>query len=176
MHSTENEDPFVKIASLIGGEEYHKVARALLNTEDATDEEIAGATGMRINIIRKVLYDMFGKALITGIRVKDEKKGWFVYRWRAKRDQAENFIENQKKKILDRLQKRLEYEESSEFYHCGGTNCPRIKFDYAMELFFKCPNCKNPLNMVNNEKVKDALRYKIEQILLDISSKEEISS
>jgi len=144
--------------------------------EDATDEEIAGATGMRINIIRKVLYDMFGKALITGIRVKDEKKGWFVYRWRAKRDQAENFIENQKKKILDRLQKRLEYEESSEFYHCGSTNCPRIKFDYAMELFFKCPNCKNPLNMVNNEKVKDALRYKIEQILLDISSKEEISS
>jgi transcription initiation factor TFIIE subunit alpha len=176
MHSTENEDPFVKIANLIGGEEYHKVARALLNTEDATDEEIAGATGMRINIIRKVLYDMFGKALITGIRVKDEEKGWFVYRWRAKRDQAENFIENQKKKILDRLQKRLEYEESSEFYHCGSTNCPRIKFDYAMELFFKCPNCKNSLNMVNNEKVKDALRYKIEQILLDISSKEEISS
>jgi transcription initiation factor TFIIE subunit alpha len=70
----------------------------------------------------------------------------------------------------------LEYEESSEFYHCGSTNCPRIKFDYAMELFFKCPNCKNSLNMVNNEKVKDALRYKIEQILLDISSKEEISS
>ncbi|HEY7695711.1 MAG TPA: transcription factor [Nitrososphaeraceae archaeon] len=176
MHSAESEDPFVKIANLIGGEEYHKVARALLNTEDATDEEIAGATGMRINIIRKVLYDMFGKALITGIRVKDEKKGWFVYRWRAKRDQAENFIENQKKKILDRLQKRLEYEESSEFYHCGNANCPRIKFDYAMELFFKCPNCKNSLNMVDNEKVKNALRYKIEQILLDISSKDEPSS
>ena len=176
MHSAETEDPFVKIANLIGGEEYHKVARALLNTEDATDEEIAGATGMRINIIRKVLYDMFGKALITGIRVKDEKKGWFVYRWRAKRDQAENFIENQKKKILDRLQKRLEYEESSEFYHCGNPNCPRIKFDYAMELFFKCPNCKNSLNMVDNEKVKNALRYKIEQILLDISSKDEPSS
>jgi len=176
MHSAESEDPFVKIANLIGGEEYHKVARALLNTEDATDEEIAGATGMRINIIRKVLYDMFGKALITGIRVKDEKKGWFVYRWRAKRDQAENFIENQKKKILDRLQKRLEYEESSEFYHCGNTSCPRIKFDYAMELLFKCPNCKKSINMVNNEKVKDALRYKIEQILLDISSKDEVSS
>jgi len=30
MHSAESEDPFVKIANLIGGEEYHKVARALL--------------------------------------------------------------------------------------------------------------------------------------------------
>ena len=169
MRSVEYEDSFVKIAGLIGGEEYHKVARALLNTEDATDEEIASATGLRINIIRKVLYDMFGKALITGIRVKDEKKGWFVYRWRAKRDQIDNFIDNQKKKILDRLEKRLEYEESSEFYHCGNKDCPRTKFDAAVESFFKCLNCKGPLNMVDNSKIKEALRYKIEQITLDIS-------
>lgn len=74
MRSAEYEDSFVKIAGLIGGEEYLKVARGLVNTDDATDEEIASATGLRINIIRKVLYDMFGKALITGIRVKDEKK------------------------------------------------------------------------------------------------------
>ena len=74
MQQDNSGDSFVKIAALIGGEEYLKVARALLNSEDATDEEIAGATGLRINIIRKVLYDMFGKALITGIRVKDEKK------------------------------------------------------------------------------------------------------
>jgi len=170
MHSTENEDPFVKIASLIGGEEYHKVARALLNTEDATDEEIAGATGMRINIIRKVLYDMFGKALITGIRVKDEKKGWFVYRWRAKSDQVDNFIDNQKKKILERLQKRLEYEESSEFYHCGNNECQRIKFDVAIESFFKCPACKGNLSMVDNNYTKEALRYKIDQIMSEVSA------
>lgn len=176
MRPIENEDPFVKIAALIGGEEYYKVARALLNTEDATDEEIASATGMRINIIRKVLYDMFGKALITGIRVKDEKKGWFVYRWRAKRDQAENFIDNQKKKILDRLQKRLEYEESSEFYHCGNSPCPRIKFDVAVELFFKCSNCNGPLGMVDNTKIKDALRFKIDQIMMDITSKDHIQA
>src|SRR5690349_22839518 len=94
-----SEDPFVKIASLIGGDEYHQVAKALLKTEDSTDEEIAIATGLRINIIRKVLYDLFGKALITGIRVKDEKKGWFVYRWRVKRGHVDTFIDNQIHKI-----------------------------------------------------------------------------
>ncbi|HZD82549.1 MAG TPA: transcription factor [Nitrososphaeraceae archaeon] len=171
MRSVGYEDSFVKIAGLIGGEEYLKVARALLNAEDATDEEIASTTGLRINIIRKVLYDMFGKALITGIRVKDEKKGWFVYRWRAKQDQVDNFIDNQKKKILDRLQKRLEYEESSEFYHCGNKDCPRVKFDSAVEVFFKCSNCKGSLNMVDNNNVKEALRYKIEQITADMSSR-----
>ncbi|HVX01867.1 MAG TPA: transcription factor [Nitrososphaera sp.] len=162
------EDSFVKIAGLIGGEEYVKVSRALLNTEDVTDEEIASATGLKINLVRKVLYDLFGKALISGIRVKDEKKGWFVYRWRAKQDHVDNFIENQKKKILDRLHKRLEHEDSTEFYHCGNHDCPRVKFDVAIELFFKCPNCKGPLNMVDNSKVKEALRYKIDQITTDI--------
>ncbi|HEX9677848.1 MAG TPA: transcription factor [Nitrososphaera sp.] len=166
----EYEDSFVKIAGLIGGEEYVKVARALLNTEDVTDEEIASATGLKINIVRKVLYDMFGKALITGIRVKDEKKGWFVYRWRAKQDHVDNFIENQKKKILDRLYKRLEHEDSTEFYHCGNHDCPRVKFDVAIEMFFKCPNCKGPLNMVDNSRVKEALRYKIDQITTDIAN------
>lgn len=167
----EYEDSFVKIAGLIGGEEYLKVARALLNTEDATDEEIASATGLRINVVRKVLYDTFGKALITGVRVKDEKKGWFVYRWRAKRDQVDNFIENQKKKILDRLRKRLQYEESTEFYHCGNHECPRVTFEQSVEMFFKCTNCKGLLNMVDNSKVKQALRQKIEQISRDISKK-----
>ncbi|AIC16298.1 transcription factor [Nitrososphaera viennensis] len=168
MHAMDYEDSFVKIAGLIGGEEYVKVSRALLNTEDVTDEEIASATGLKINIVRKVLYDLFGKALITGIRVKDEKKGWFVYRWRAKQDHVDNFIENQKKKILDRLHKRLEHEDSTEFYHCGNHDCPRVKFDTAVELFFKCPNCKGPLNMVDNSRVKEALRYKIDQITTDI--------
>ena len=168
MRVIEYEDSFVKIAGLIGGEEYVKVARALLNTEDVTDEEIASATGLKINIVRKVLYDMFGKALISGIRVKDEKKGWFVYRWRAKQDHVDNFIENQKKKILDRLHKRLEHEGSTEFYHCGNHQCKRLKFDAAVELFFKCPTCGAPLNMVDNTRVKDALRLKIDQITTDI--------
>ncbi len=167
----EYEDSFVKIASLIGCEEYLRVARALLNTEDATDEEIASATGLRINIVRKVLYDLFGKALITGIRVKDEKKGWFVYRWRAKRDQVDNFIDNQKKKILDRLKKRLQYEESGEFYHCGNHDCPRMTFEQAVETLFKCQNCKGMLNMIDNSKVRQALRLKIEQITRDISKR-----
>ena len=119
---------------------------------------IASATGLRINIVRKVLYDTFGKALITGVRVKDEKKGWFVYRWRAKRDQIDNFIENQKKKILDRLRKRLQYEESTEFYHCSSQDCPRVTFEQSVEIFFKCPNCKGLLNRVDLKKLLAILK------------------
>jgi len=162
------EDPFVKISAMIGGDEYLKVARSLLKTEDATDEEIASSTGLRINMVRRVLYDLFGKGLITGVRVKDERKGWFVYRWRSRRDEVENFIENQKKKILDRLQKRLDYENSSDFYHCGNEDCSRETFEQALELFFKCPSCGKVLNLKKNEKIKKNFTKKIDQIKSDL--------
>ena len=162
------EDPFVKISAMIGGDDYLKVARSLLKTEDATDEEIASSTGLRINMVRRVLYDLFGKGLITGVRVKDERKGWFVQRWRSRRDEVENFIENQKKKILDRLQKRLDYENSSDFYHCGNEDCSRETFENALELFFKCPSCGQVLNLKKNEKIRKSFSKKIDQIKGDL--------
>ncbi len=162
------EAPFVRIAAMIGGDEYLKVARSLLKSEDATDEEIASSTGLRINMVRKVLYDLFGKALITGIRVKDEKKGWFVYRWRSRRDEVENFIEGQKKKISERLQQRFDYESSSDFYHCGNEDCPRVTFENALEVFFKCPSCGQVLNLKKNDKAKKAFAWKVDHIKKDM--------
>ena len=102
----EYEDTFVKVAGLIGGPDYVRVARALLNNENATDEEIASATGLKIKTVRKSLYDLFGRSLISGVRVRDPKRGWFVYRWKAQRDQTDGFIQTQKKKILTRLKQR----------------------------------------------------------------------
>ncbi|CAI9830928.1 MAG: transcription factor [Nitrosopumilus sp.] len=162
------EDPFARIASMIGGDEYLKVARSLLKSEDATDEEIASSTGLRINMVRKVLYDLFGKSLITGIRVKDERKGWFVYRWRTRRDEVEHFIENQKKKIMERLQQRLDYENASDFYHCGSAECNRVTFEDALEGMFKCPSCGGVLNLKKNERARKAYAKKIEQITRDM--------
>ena len=164
------EDPFVKISQMIGGDEYLKVARSLIKAQDATDEEIASYTGLRINMVRKVLYDLFGKALITGVRVKDERKGWFVYRWRSRRDEVENFIENQKKKIAERLQQRLDYENSSQFYHCGNDDCERLTFEIALEESFKCPSCGEILDLKKNEKAKKAFAKKIDEIKKDMPS------
>ena len=164
------EDPFVIISAMIGGDEYLKVSRSLLKSEDATDEEIASSTGLRINMVRKVLYDLFGKGLISGVRVKDERKGWFVYRWRSRHDEVENFIEVQKKKVLDRLQKRFDYENASDFYHCGNHDCSRATFEEALDLFFKCPSCGEVQKLKNNDRIRKLFLKKIDQIKQDVKA------
>ena len=162
------EDPFVRIAAMIGGDEYLKVARSLLKAKDATDEDIASSTGLRINMVRRVLYDLFGKSLITGIRIKDEKKGWYVYRWRTRKEEVENFIESQKKKIAERLQQRLDYEESSDFYHCGNRDCSRMLEVEALEYDYRCRSCGRIMDQKNNSRAKLAFARKIEQIKKDM--------
>ena len=162
------EDPFVKISAMIGGDEYLKVSRSLLKSEDATDEEIASSTGLRINMVRKVLYDLFGKGLITGVRVKDERKGWFVYRWRSRHDEVENFIDVQKKKVLERLQQRYDYENGSDVYHCRNGDCPRATFEESLDLDFKCSSCGRTMDIKKNERVRKLFLKKIDQIKQDV--------
>ncbi len=163
------EDPFVRIAAMIGGDEYLKVARSLLKAKDATDEEIASSTGLRINMVRKVLYDLSSKYLITGIKIKDEKKGWFVYRWRSRREDVENYIEGQKKKVADRLQVRLDYENMSDFYHCGNSECPRMSIIEALDRDYKCASCGKITNYKSNEREKHAFAKKIDKIRQDMA-------
>src|SRR5438876_9505364 len=104
----EYEDTFVKVAGLIGGPDYVRVARALLNNENATGEEIASATGLKIKTVRKSLYDLFGRSVITGVRVRDPKRGWFVCRWRAQRDQTDGLIQSRRKEVRGRLTQGLD--------------------------------------------------------------------
>lgn len=168
MVNIEYEDTFVKIAGLLGGEDYVRVGRALLNNENATDEEIASATGLKINNVRKALYELFGRSLISGTRVRDPKRGWFVYRWKAQREQVDAFIQTQKTKAIDRLDQRLRYEQSHQFYYCGSQRCRRLTFEEAVEAFFKCPNCEKSLSLVGNEELKQGIQWKIKQIKKEV--------
>jgi len=164
----EYEDTLVKVAGMLGGEPYIRVARAILNNEDTTDEEIASATGLKINMVRRILYDLFGRSLITGIRVREPKKGWYVYRWRVQRDQVDAFVNSLKRKTLKRLKVRLKYEQSHQFYRCKDKTHRRLTFEEAVENLFRCPQCGNPVELVSNDELIRALKWKIKQLEKDI--------
>ena len=42
-----------------------------------------------------------------------------------------------KRRRLERLQQRLDYENASDFYHCGNEDCSRITFENALK---ECSN------------------------------------
>jgi transcription initiation factor TFIIE subunit alpha len=146
------------------GEDAVRVAEVLESVAEITDIQITDQTEIRLNTVRKTLYRLYDHSLVGLRRNRDKETGWFVFHWRLQPDQLEGFIFNQKRRVLEKLETRLRYEKSHEFYTCRTPGCKRFPFEEAFELLFKCPACDKPMSHVTNNKIIETLTQKVEQI------------
>lgn len=157
-----------KVAALFG-EEAVRVVEILEKVDETTDFQIADQTEIRLNIVRKTLYRLYDHSLVGLRRSRDKETGWFVFQWRLQSDQLEGFIFNQKRRVLEKLETRLRYEKSHEFYTCKTPGCKRFPFEEAFELLFKCPACNKPMSYVTNGHIIEVMTRKIEQMKRELS-------
>ena len=162
MLSTIDDATLMKVATALGEEEAVKLIETLKGTEETTDEEIATKTGIRLNTVRKILYKLYDHSLVSLRRTRDPKTGWFIFHWRLQPDQLEGFILSQKRRVLEKLSVRLEYERNHDFYYCSTAGCKRVPFEEAVELVFHCSTCGKPLAHSDNLKLVEKLTTKVD--------------
>jgi transcription initiation factor TFIIE subunit alpha len=158
-----DDETLKKVAALFG-EDAVRVVEVLNGVHEITDNEIVDRTQIRLNTVRKMLYRLYDHSLVAIRQSRDKETGWFIFNWRLQPDQLEGFILNQKRRVLEKLETRLEYEKSHEFYACQTPSCKRFPFAEAFELLFKCPVCNKPMMHINNDLIVEILTRKIEQI------------
>src|SRR5216684_5544776 len=156
-------DDLARLASFFGGEEAINVVRALALAGTTTDDVIATQANVRLNTARKVLYKLYNHALVSCVRSRDEKTGWFIYHWKLQPDQLDAFVRSRKKKAVEQLRTRLEYEKGHSFFMCKGCLQVRVTFEDAMESAFRCSGCNGQLIGDDNSKTI--------QVLEDLSRK-----
>ncbi len=164
MLSTIDDSTLMKVASSLGEEEAVKLIEHLKNLDEITDDEIATKTGIRLNSVRKILYKLYDHSLVSLRRTRDPKTGWFIFHWKLQPDQLEGFILSQKRRVLEKLNVRLEYETNHDFYYCNSTGCRRVTFEEAVEAVFHCAGCGKPLAHFENRRMIDGLIGKVEQL------------
>jgi len=156
-------DPvFRGILTRIAGEQGYKIAAALVGKE-MTDEEVAKKVDMRINLVRKILYDLYDSRVVGYRRVRDESSGWYVYYWRIEPERAKEYFNNNKRLLIQKLQERLEEERNTMYFTCGD-GCQKVTFDVAIENDFKCQKCGSKLERFDNTNVITALEHQIESL------------
>jgi transcription initiation factor TFIIE subunit alpha len=161
---TINNDTLLNIARVLGGDEGVKIIEALSQKENITVEELAETTGIQINNVRKQLYRFYNHSLVTNRRFRDKETGWFIFQWSLQPQLVEAYVQSTKQKILRKLETRLEYEATHEFYHCGNPQCPNTTFEDAMETVFHCSYCNEALKRVDNSPVVEFLERKVAEI------------
>ena len=164
MLSTIDDATLMKVAASLGEEEAVKLIEHLKNLDEITDDQIASNTGIRLNSVRKILYKLYDHSLVSLRRTRDPKTGWFIFHWKLQPDQLEGFILSQKRRVLEKLSVRLEYESSHDFYYCNTPGCRRVTFEEAVEAVFHCGACGKPLAHFENGNMIENLVGKVEQL------------
>jgi transcription initiation factor TFIIE subunit alpha len=167
--SIADRETLLKVAGVIGGKEAVKIVEVLSQVNETTDEEIVAKTEINLNDVRRILYRLYDHSLVGLRRTRDKETGWFIFHWRLQPDQLEGFVTSQKRKILEKLEARLGYEESHDFYYCFTERCKRVPFEEAVELVFQCPICSKPLMHFNNKDIIKSLSEKIEHLRKELS-------
>jgi transcription initiation factor TFIIE subunit alpha len=159
-----NNETLTNIARVLGGDDGVKIIGVLSEKENITVEELAEITEIQINDVRKLLYRFYNHSLVTNRRFRDKETGWFIFQWSLQPELVEAYVHSIKQKILRKLESRLDYEITHEFYHCGNPTCPNTTFETAMDTVFHCPYCNEPLHRIDNNPVIEELEKKIAEI------------
>ncbi len=169
------DEELIKVANLFGGEDSVTVVNSLKAIGEGTDEIITADCKtrfnkeLRLNTVRKVLYKLYDHGLVSCTRVRDEKTGWFIFYWRLQPDQLDAFIRSRKKRALDKLKQRLDYERSHTFFVCKTDGDIRVTFEEGMETSFKCGKCGNQLDSSENADIVTVLESKIQKLEAELS-------
>ena len=158
-----------RVSEAFGGEEAIQIVNVLKGVGETTDDEIATKTEIRLNTVRRILYKLYDHSLVGLRRSRDKTTGWFIFHWRLQLDQLAGFILNQKRRVLEKLETRLEYEQAHDFYSCFTEECKRVPFEDAMELVFRCPTCNKLLMHFDNTELKASLVERIDTLRKELS-------
>lgn len=149
------------ITKLVGAEGIQMIEK--MPEGEVTDEEIAEATGVSLNLVRRTLFILYENRLAGYRRERDKNSGWLTYLWHVDLSNLEDVLNSEMRKLLSNLQKRLASEKGNMFYVCTEC-CGRFLFELAVETNFVCPLCGGRLEFQDNKEIINALEDRIARI------------
>jgi transcription initiation factor TFIIE subunit alpha len=159
-----------EVASRVAGEDVIPIVRALMGKRDVSEFKLATETKTEINLVRNMLYRLYNANLVTSIKKKDKKKGWYIYYWTLNLPRFNYLAKDLMQTKLAQLKERLAREKSSHFYMCG-RNCIRLNFEQATDFEFKCPECGDLLHQDDNRKKIIELEKDIKKLEKSVKKK-----
>jgi transcription initiation factor TFIIE subunit alpha len=152
------------------GDDAVKLVAHLRNKTNVSEFKLAEKLKLTVNHVRNILYRLQEHNLVTSVRKKDKKKGWYIYYWTFNLHQAKVMLSFTRKKKLDDLKSKLTHETLDSFFSCP-KDSTRLKVDYAMEHDFKCPECGTLLKQQDNEDYLTKIKKEIDELEEELRQK-----
>lgn len=139
----------------------------LIGKKNVNEFFIAKKLGLTINQARNILYKLSDFGLVSFIRKKDKRKGWFIYFWTLNVYQSLKLLENNLVKELVQLESQLKSRLDGKYYLCNTCSIENSE-EVALLNDFTCQECGEVYVLSDSEGIIEDLRKRISKIKKEI--------
>ena len=146
-----------EIVVLLVGKQAEPIAELLNTNKHVNEFLIAKRLGITINQTRNILYKIADHGLVSSIRKKDKRKGWYTYFWKLEVLKSLEFLKEILVKKMEQVNNQIKSREVKQFYVCEKCN---VEFNEENALLhdFTCQECGSVFTLKDNTNVLKELR------------------
>ncbi|MBI2670899.1 hypothetical protein HYX18_02905 [Candidatus Woesearchaeota archaeon] len=160
---TVNESLIEDLLKEIAGSDTIPLVIYLRSKINVSEFKIAEKLDINVNQVRNMLYRLGHYNLVSSIRKKDKKKGWYIYYWTFHDNEAKSLVITFKKRKVESLKNLLEEESQMSYFTCP-SNHVTMAFEDAMEHNFKCRECGKLLKEEDKKRKLESIRRQIREL------------
>jgi len=151
----------------LAGEGTGRIVDILFGKKDVNEFSLAKKMDLTINQVRNILYKLSADGLVSFIRKKDKRKGWYIYYWTLKTEKCLVKLEESLIEKIDTLNMVLGSRGTDRFYICKPCLI-EVTEEKALEHGFSCEECAEVYELSDNSKpIRDA-KSRITKIQKDL--------
>ena len=152
-----------EVVAIVVGKQAEDIIDMLDGNKYINEFLIAKKLDITINQTRNILYKISDHGLISSIRKKDKRKGWYTYFWKIEIFKSLEFLRNLILKRIEQLNYQIKSRETKEFYVCEQCNI-EVNAENALLQEFTCNECGAIYTLKNNTKLLRELKREVEKI------------
>lgn len=135
----------------MAGENTGRIVDILFGKKDVNEFLIAKKMELTINQVRNILYKLSAEGLVSFIRKKDKRKGWYIYYWTLKTEKCLMKLESSLIEKINDLNHVLKSRETRRFYICKPCAI-EVSEEKALDHGFSCEECAEVYELSDNSK------------------------
>ncbi len=145
------------------GENNGRIVNILFNKKDVNEFNIAKKMELTINQVRNILYKLSNFGLVSFIRKKDQKKGWYIYYWTLDTTKCLLMLESSLMNKISDFEKELIERQNKRFYVCKYCDI-EVTEETALDHDFTCEECAGLYELLDNSNYIKNIQAKITKI------------
>jgi transcription initiation factor TFIIE subunit alpha len=148
------------VVSNVAGKPASDIVDLLFGKRDINEFIIAKKLKLTINQTRNILYKLSNFGLVSFIRKKDKRKGWYIYFWTLNISKSLEFLKKAIAQEMANLESQLKARENKRFFICKVCHI-EVSEEKALENNFTCGECGEVYEFNTDKKVINELSSKI---------------